>query len=138
MQPYSNQNIQLTTVYIRIMPDENNINSQTKIELTVGLNEDKMPVHIDWFIKGSPDTPAPIPCKAMLLSLFDKEQKDTFRIDLWTEEMQVVEMDRFMFQTLRGLADTYFKSTKNTTLANDMQRFVNYFGEKTGILNPEQ
>jgi hypothetical protein len=46
-------------------------------------------------------------------------------------------MDRFFFQTLRGMADTYFKATQNRELAVDMQRFVQYFGEKTEILkNP--
>ena len=70
----------------------------------------------------------------MLLSFFDEESKDTLKIDLWTTEMQVIEMDRFFFQTLRGLADTYFKATQNAELATSMRQFVHYFGEKTGIL----
>ena len=48
--------------------------------------------------------------------------------------MQVIEMDRFVFQTLRGLADTYFKATQNAELATSMRQFVHYFGEKTGII----
>lgn len=79
----------------------------------------------------------PAECKAFLLSLFDKEYKDTFKIDLWTQEMQVVEMDRFMFQTLRALAETYYRATKNEQLANAMMGFSDYFGEQTGILSPE-
>ena len=31
----------------------------------------------------------------MLLSLFDKDDLDTLKIDLWTKDMQVMEMDRF-------------------------------------------
>ena len=51
--------------------------------------------------------------------------------------MQVIEMDRFFFQTLRAMSDTYFKATQNKELAADMQRFVQYFGEKTEIIPKE-
>jgi len=70
----------------------------------------------------------------MLLSIFDRESMETLKIDLWTKDMQVIEMDRFFFQTLRAMADTYYKATQNAQLANEMQRFVQYFGEKTEIL----
>jgi gliding motility-associated protein GldC len=89
---------------------------------------------LDWIAPDNPNHNDPQECKAMLLSLFDKESKDTLKIDLWTTEMQVVEMDRFMYQTLRSLSDTYFKATQNKNLAVDMQRFVQYFGEETEIL----
>ena len=73
-------------------------------------------------------------CKAMLLSFFDEDTRDTLKIDLWTKEMQVVEMDRFFYQNLRAMADTYFRATKNQELANHMQQFANYFGEKTEVI----
>ena len=70
----------------------------------------------------------------MLLSLFDRKTLETQKIDLWTHDMQVMEMDRFFYQTLRGLADTYFRATQNKDLAIEMQKFVHYFGEKTEVL----
>jgi len=105
------------------------------INIKVGLNEEKLPVRIDWEASDNPDG-AKV-AKAMLLAFFDDETKDTLKIDLWTNEMQVMEMDRFFFQTLRGLADTYFRATQNNEMAADMQRFVHYFGEKTGIIKPQ-
>ncbi len=93
-----------------------------------------MPVEIEWASADAPAGPAPQDAKAFLLSIFDKDSKDTLRIDLWTRDMQVIEMDRFMFQTLRALADTYYKATQNAALASDMQRFVQYFGEQTEII----
>ncbi|MEZ4986256.1 MAG: gliding motility protein GldC [Saprospiraceae bacterium] len=106
------------------------------INIKIGLNEEKLPVRIDW---DAADNPAgPQVAKAMLLSLFDEASKDTLKIDLWTTEMQVMEMDRFVFQTLRGLADTYFRATSNAELATEMNKFVHYFGEKTGIIPSEQ
>lgn len=106
------------------------------INIKVSLNEEKMPVRIDW---GASDNPAgQQTAKAMLLSFFDEETKETLKIDLWTKEMQVMEMDRFFFQTLRALADTYFKATQNAEMATQFQHFAKYFGEKTGIIKEEK
>ncbi len=110
----------------------------TEIVCKVGLDQNNVPTQIEWKAQDSPDTPAFKECKAMLLSLFDKELKDTFKIDLWTSELQVAEMDKFMYQTLKGLADTYHRATSNNNLANDMQKFVQYFGEETDLIPKEQ
>jgi gliding motility-associated protein GldC len=107
------------------------------ISLKVGLGKDNMPLHIEWEADAMAGESKPVDCKAMLLALYDRKTLETLKIDLWTTDMQVNEMDKFMFQTLRALADTYFKATQNTPLANDMQRFVQYFGEKTSILKKE-
>ncbi|GIV31319.1 MAG: gliding motility protein GldC [Saprospiraceae bacterium] len=101
------------------------------MRITVTLDEKNYPEAIHW---EADDNPSGSDCKAMLLSLFDRNTLDTVKIDLWTKDMQVNEMDRFFFQTLRAMADTYFKATQNRDLAVDMQRFVQYFGEKTEIL----
>lgn len=108
------------------------------IEIKIGLNEDKHPESIHWKSSDNPENQGFTECKAMLLSLFDKEYLDTLKIDLWTTEMQVVEMDRFVFQSLRAIADTYFRATNNQQLANDMQLFVDYFGKQTGIITEEE
>jgi len=108
------------------------------IHLTVKLDEDNVPTKINWSAGDSPNGPSEAEAKAFLLSIFDKANKDTLKIDLWTKEMQVHEMDRFFFQTLRALADTYFKATQNKQLAVDMQRFVQYFGEQTEIISKGQ
>ena len=105
-----------------------------EITVKVRLDDERMPVDLE--VSGS-DFPAPQAAKAMLLSLFDLERRETLRIDLWTRDMQVIEMDRFMFQTLRGLADTYRGATNNVGLANAMQQFVDYFGRETEILPNE-
>ena len=107
------------------------------IEIEIGLNEDKHPESIQWRSDDNPNGREFTPCKALSLALFVKDYKDTLKIDLWTTEMQVVEMDRFMFQTLRSLADTYFRATNNQQLSNDMQLFVDYFGKQTGIITED-
>lgn len=107
---------------------------QSQIQINVGLDETNTPVSINWRAEDAPNAQEPQECKAMLLSLFDAQNKETLKIDLWTKEMQVVEMDRFFFQTLKAMADTYYRATQNAQLAGDMQRFVQYFGEQTEII----
>ncbi len=104
-----------------------------KIDIAVTLDKENVPEKIEWKAEDQSND-MPQECKAMLLSFFDRENRDTLKIDLWTKEMRVDEMDRFFYQTLRAMADTYFKATNNAALATDMQRFVQYFGEKTEIL----
>ncbi len=110
--------------------------STSSIHIQVGLDTDNFPVEISWNADQSPGE-EPQVCKAMLLALFDKENRETVKIDLWTSDMQVMEMDRFFFQTLRGLADTYHKATRNARLASAMQQFVQFFGEETEIIPRE-
>ncbi len=110
------------------------VKKKSAIKIEIGLNEQGVPAQIDWMATDNPEGNDMKKCKAMLLSLFDKETKDTLKIDLWTYDMQVNEMDRFFYQTLRALSDTYFRATNNKELATDMQKFVQYFGEKTEIL----
>lgn len=107
---------------------------ESAITITVGLNAENVPVSIAWQADDNPNASQPEPCKAILLALFEAQTRETLRIDLWTKDFQVLEMDRMMYFTLRGLADTYFRATQNRELASDFQQFVQYFGEKTEIL----
>lgn len=105
--------------------------NKSKIVLEVELNEEKIPVNINWEASTKDGKEA---CKAFMLSIFEKKTKETLKIDLWTKDMQVMEMDRFFFHTLRSMTETYFRATQNQDLARDMHHFVEYFGEKTGII----
>lgn len=113
------------------------VDKSSNITVKVGLSQDKIPVKMEWVADDNPGDPDWSEIKAMMLSMFDVNTKDTMRIDLWTKEMRVDEMDRFMFQTLRAMADTYHRATQNAELANEMQHFVDYFGKKTGIIAVE-
>ena len=107
-----------------------------EIKIKVTLDDENIPVDIEWDADDNNNNP--IDCKAFMLSIFDKEHMETLKIDLWTKDFQVNEMDQFTFQTLRSLADTYYRATQNSELANQMQQFVTYFGQKTGLIKPEE
>jgi len=109
---------------------------KSEIKIQVELDDDKQPVRIDWSAEAQEGVELR-ESKAMLVSFFDKESLETFKIDLWTNEMQVAEMDRFMFHTLRALTETYYRSTKNEELSNQMKSFVDHFGKFTKIIPDE-
>ena len=68
--------------------------------------------------------------KAILLGLWDGEEKSALRIDLWTSKMAVEEMNDFFYQTFYGMAETYMRATQNQVLANDLKEFAKGFLKK--------
>ncbi|MBK9728355.1 MAG: gliding motility protein GldC [Saprospiraceae bacterium] len=108
----------------------------TEIKLIVNLDEQNIPESIFWSTDNHQDKGAN--AKAFLLSIFEEESKDTLKLDLWTKDFQMEEMNRFMFHSLQAMCDTYVKATNNKDLANQFMNFVNYFGEKTEIITPTE
>lgn len=111
---------------------------KSTIDIEITLDNQKMPEDISWKASAHPEHDKFQSAKAMILALFDGNKKETMKIDLWTREMQVIEMDRFIFQTLMSMADTYMKSTNNKELAGAMQQFAQYFGEKTEVIKEKE
>ena len=78
------------------------------------------------------DAPAPGPqdARAMILALWDADSRNSLRIDLWTKQMTVEDMNDFFFQTLLTMADTYRNATNNDELMSDIKHFAREFAEK--------
>ena len=110
---------------------------KSEINIEVSLDENNVPARITWQATDQPN-PEPSEVKGMLLALFDKDHLDTLKIDLWTKVMQVVEMDRFFYNTIKSMADTYMRATNNAKLAGAMQQFAQYFGQETEIVPKEE
>jgi gliding motility-associated protein GldC len=68
--------------------------------------------------------------KAIMLSIWDNNAKETLRIDLWTKDMPVDEMKQFFHQTLVAMSDTYQRATNDEKMADTMRDFCEYFAEK--------
>ena len=113
------------------------MSKRSDIEINVKLGEDHIPENIAWRSTQN-ETEDWSDSKAMLLSFFDTKTRDTLKIDLWTKEMQIMEMDRFFYYTLRSMGDTYLRATNNVQLAEQMQAFVNHFGVSTGVIKPQE
>ena len=102
---------------------------KSNINIQVELDEDKVPATIEW---NAPDggVEGMQKAKAILLGLWDGDEKSALRIDLWTGKMMVDEMNDFFYQTIFGMADTYVRATRNTELANEMKEFAKNFLKK--------
>ena len=113
------------------------MSSFSEIILRINLDANRIPEKIEWQASESGQKHL-TESKSVFLSLLDKDSLDTSTLFLWTKECQVAEMDRNIYYGLAAMADGYFKATQNTELANEMRKFVRYFGEKTGIIIEEQ
>jgi gliding motility-associated protein GldC len=102
---------------------------KSNINIEVTLDEDKMPESISW---NAPDggVEGLQKAKALLLGLWDGDEKSALRIDLWTRKMMVDEMNDFFFQTFFGMADTYTRATQNKEIAEMMREFARSFQQK--------
>lgn len=102
---------------------------KSHINIQVELAEDKMPESIQWTAPDGGVTDWQN-AKAILLGLWDGQEKSALRIDLWTHKMMVDEMNEFFRQTFYGMADTYLRATKNDALAKELREFAKNFHKK--------
>jgi len=113
------------------------MSSSSEIIIRINLDANRVPEKIEWQASEAGQA-HPAESKSVFISLLDKETLDTSTLFLWTKELQVAEMDRNIYYALGSMTDGYFRGTQNTELANEMRRFVQYFGEKTGIIKKEE
>ena len=98
------------------------------IKFKIGLDENKVPEEISWTAKdGGIDNEA---TKAVMISVWDHQQKDTLRMDLWAKDMPVDEMKQFFHQTLVSMSDTFERATNDSKMSATMKDFCDYFAEK--------
>lgn len=104
------------------------ISKQTPITIAVGLDENKIPETIEW---SAPDGGvSKATAKAMLLSLWDGDQQETLRMDLWVKDMPVDQMQRFFHQSLVTMGETYLRATQDEKMAQGFSDFAAFFAEK--------
>lgn len=100
----------------------------SEIKFKIALDENKVPEEISWTAAdGGIDKEA---AKAIMISVWDHEKKDTLRMDLWTKDMPVDEMKQFYHQTLVAMADTFERATADEKMGATMRDFCDYFAEK--------
>ena len=104
------------------------VKHKSKVTFDVGLDENRIPEKMTWSASdaGIKDEPA----EALMISVWNDEKKETLRMDLWTKEMKLKEMQVFFYQTLKSMADVYRKATNDDKMADTMLDFVDYFHEK--------
>ncbi len=112
------------------------IKHRSKIILEVGLDENRIAEEIRWTA-----TEAGIEkekAEAFLLSVWNDKTKETLRLDLWTKEMKVFEMQFFIWQTIKSLAETYRKATGDDRMADTILDLTDYMEEKLKLKDGPQ
>ena len=101
-------------------------NSEIKIE--VGLDDNRIPEMMKWSADDGGISNKE--SKALLLSVWDSKEKETYKINLWTKDMPVDEMKQFFHQTLVSMADSFQLATNDDKMSATMRDFCDYFAEK--------
>ncbi len=107
---------------------------KSEIKFTVSLDENKLPVSIDWTAEDAGEKSS---CKSVMIALWDAKENNTMRIDLWTKDMLVDEMKVFFHQTLLSMADTLKRSTGEDKMAEDLRDFSAHFAEKLNLIKKD-
>jgi len=100
----------------------------SKIEFKVGLDENKIPEKIHW--SAQDNNIKNEEAKAILVSVWNPESKETLKMDLWTKDMPLDEMRHFFYQTLVSMADTFERATNDEKMSATMRDFCDFFAEK--------
>lgn len=104
---------------------------KSKIEISIDLDDNKIPEKLFWTAKDGNIKNKE--SKAIFLSVWDSEKKESLRIDLWTKEMPLDEMKIFFHQTLVAMSDTYNRATQDDKMTATMKDFCDYFAEKLNL-----
>jgi gliding motility-associated protein GldC len=106
---------------------------KSTIQFLVELDSNNYPEKIQWDATDKPD-PGFSETKSISVALWDHQQMNTLRIDLWTKDMPVEEMKKFYVDCLGGLAQSALNSTGDEHIAAEMnatcERLVKYLMEK--------
>lgn len=106
---------------------------KSKIILNIELDEKDVPQSISWQADDAGFEGEKV-ADAMMLSLWDKEEKLTFGIDLWTDKMLVENMNIFFHQTFLKMADTYNRATNNFEVSEMIRKLADEFAEKLSLI----
>jgi len=105
----------------------------SEIKFKINLDDKSLPKTIQWDAsdkegEGLEDT------KSISLNVWDNLNHSTLRIDLWTDDMSVVEMKRFYIDILGGMAQTILNATGDEFIADEIKalcdRLVKHVNEE--------
>lgn len=106
---------------------------ESEVKINVSLDENNIPEKIIW---DAPDVGTVSESKSAFLSVWDKEEKKTLSLNLWTKEFNTDEMKQFFHQTLVSMVESFERAVPNEDeLIKDLYATCNYFAEKTKIMS---
>ena len=105
----------------------------SEIKFQVQLDDKNLPKSILWDATDKEGDGAES-TRSISLNVWDNLNHSTLRIDLWTQDMSVVEMKRFYIDIIGGMAQTILNSTGDEFMAEEMKelcdRLVKHVNEE--------
>lgn len=107
---------------------------KSEINFAIELDEKNLPKNILWDATDKEDGGMES-TRSISLNVWDNLNQSTLRIDLWTEEMSVVEMKRFYIDILGGMGQSILNSTGDEYFSEEIKelcdRLVRHLNEET-------
>lgn len=100
----------------------------SEILIKVELDNENLPEKIQWDASDSGFEKVK-EAKAVMLSLWDKDEKVLMSLDLWTKDMMINDMNNFFYQNLVKLAEMYKRATHNEEASAMINEFAEQFGK---------
>ncbi len=100
----------------------------SEIHFNITLDENNIPEDITWHATDKPGDDDHT--KAISIAVWDDREKNTMRLDLWTKEMQVVEMKKFYIDTLGGMGQSLLNATGDEAMAQQINALCDRLGKQ--------
>ncbi len=91
----------------------------SEIKFTITLDAQNIPEKINWEATDNPNEGIE-EARSISIAVWDHFHKGTMKIDLWTKDMPVDEMKRFVIETIGGLGETLLTATGDKKMAGDI------------------
>ena len=92
---------------------------KSEIRFSIALDDQRIPEAISWQATDAGDQIHF--AKALNISLWDRDDTGTLKIDLWTKDMPVDEMKRFYVDTIAAMSQSLFNATGDEAMAQKMR-----------------
>lgn len=101
---------------------------KSEIKISVELDENKIPEKINWT---APDGGIENESTSLLmLNVWDANTKECLKIDLWTKELPINELQTFYLQTIASMAESYERATSDTETGDFLRKMAAEFSNK--------
>ena len=100
------------------------------LKFEVELDENHLPVNIEMYADNSENESN---IKALMISAWAAQTKETLRIDLWSKDMPVHDMLIMCHQSMMGMATTLEKATGHDKIAGALRDYCDFFAKETKI-----
>lgn len=102
--------------------------SKSEIKFEIELDENDVPEKIEWDATNKPGDKEST--KAISIAVWDPDEQNTLRIDLWTKDMPLDEMRGFYINALAGMAESVQASTGDEEMSEAMLALCERFATR--------